>query len=158
MTPIETSLLSQFAILDLRSSKILSRLMLIHLPPRFEAATHARNVFESIVNQKRGCAETAVAVIAINNNRLILFRFLQKLLCVAVVQVKRPRNMRLAVRSGIANIDARTRSLIELRLGIMNLNLRDFHTGPLLTYSYFSIKPKLDCPQQQISSRIIGDG
>jgi len=65
---------------------------------------------KSIVNQKRGRAETAVAVIAVDKIAPHPFPFLKKLVHVAVVHVKRPRNMRLGERSGIANIDERPAS------------------------------------------------
>jgi len=60
--------------------------------------------------RNRGRARLLFAVIAVDTIGPILFRFLKKLVHVAVVHVKRPRNMRPPERSGIANIDERPRS------------------------------------------------
>src|SRR5512135_80955 len=110
--------------------------MLIRLPPGFEAAAHADDVLEAVFQKKGGGAEAAVAVVAVNHEAFFFVGVLKKLLHVAVVQMNRPRNMRLAVGAGIANIDEQGLLLIEFSLGIMNLNLRAFHRTTTCLYLF----------------------
>src|SRR5918999_3838031 len=119
--------------------------MLIHLPPCFEAAAHAGDVFKSIVNEKSGRAETAVAMIAVDYDRLILIRTLQKILHVVIVQMNRARNMRLPIGTRIANIDKGNRSFIQLLLSIVNLHLGNLHASAP-RYGSSSFKLETSCP------------
>src|SRR6266508_3826885 len=132
--------------------------MLVYLPPGFEAAAHTGDVFEAILEKKRRRPETTVTVVAVNHDWRFFVGVAKKFLHVAIVEVNRAVNMRVAIGTGIANIDEHTFVAIELLLSVMNLNLRNLHLRPLLAYSRSSIKPKPACPQRQISRPIMGDG
>src|SRR5258708_32595490 len=93
------------SIFDSRSSDFLFRLVLIHRTPSFEPAAHARDVLKTVLDEKRGRTETAVAVVTIHHDRLLLVGVLQKLLHVGVIELNRAGNVRLAVGAGIANVD-----------------------------------------------------
>src|SRR5689334_19471838 len=60
------------------NQKLFSGFMLEHLPPGFEASAHAGHVLESVLDQKRGSAQAAVAVIAVNDYAFIFVGVLQK--------------------------------------------------------------------------------
>jgi len=101
--------------------------MSIDLTPCFEAAAHADNIFETVL-EKVGCgAETAVTVIAVNHYRLFFVRILNELLHIAVVQMQRSRNVRCLVRARIADIDENRLVLIEALFGLVNLYLGNLH-------------------------------
>src|SRR5262249_36240941 len=86
-------------------SSIASRfsLVLIHLAHGFETAAHARNILEAVFDEVSGGAETAVAVIAVDDNRGLFVGVLDKLLNIAVMKMTRAGYMGRAIGSGIAN-------------------------------------------------------
>src|SRR5215470_5040413 len=98
--------------------------MLIHLPPSFEAAAHAGDIFETIFDQERSRAQTAIAVVTIDDNGRLFIRILQKFLHIPVGQMHGSRNVGRAVGAWITNIDERACFAIQFLLCLMNLNLR----------------------------------
>src|SRR4030095_6323532 len=127
--------------------------MLIHRTPSFEPAAHARDVRKTVLDEKCGRAETAVAVITIHHHRLFLGGVLQKLLHVAVIELNRTGNVRLAVGAGITNIDEQTALLVELLFSLMNGYLGNFHSALLASCCRF-IKLESSCPPREIFSPI----
>src|SRR5439155_7485059 len=112
---------------------ILFRLMLIHLPPCFEAAAHTRDVFEAVFNEVRGRAKTAVTVVAVDNDRGLFVGVLDKFLNIAIIEMQRAGYVRRAIRSGIANIDKDGRFLFQLLFRLMYLDLGNiYHRSQLL--------------------------
>src|SRR5262245_62587614 len=97
--------------------------MLIHLPPGFEPAAHARNILEAVFNEVSSGAETAVTVVAINDHRCLFVNVLDEFLNVAVMKVPRSGYMGRAIGSRIANIDEDTLFLVEFFLGVVYLYL-----------------------------------
>ena len=131
--------------------------MLIQLPPPLETAAHADDVFKSILDQKRGRAETAVTVITINHNRFFLVGLLNEFLNVAIVQTNRAGDMRLAVRGRIANIDEQALFLIEPLSGVVNLYLRDIHTeAPRLTAVFYQARTELSTAKACCRECVLG--
>src|SRR6266704_5053062 len=68
---------------------ILFSLMLINLSPCFEAAAHARDVFEAVFNEVRGRAKTAVTVVAVDDDRGLFVGVLDKFLNIAIMEMQR---------------------------------------------------------------------
>ena len=58
--------------------------MLIDLPPGFESAHHAGDVDEAVLHKVSRRAHAAVAMVAIDDDALVLRRVLQKFLHIAV--------------------------------------------------------------------------
>ena len=102
---------------------ILVRLMLIHLPPGFEPAAHARHILEAVFNEVSSGAETAVTVVAINDHRCLFVDVLNEFLNVTVMKVPRAGYMGRAIGTRIANIDEDTLFLVEFFLGLVYLYL-----------------------------------
>src|SRR4029077_8237844 len=102
---------------------ILFRLMLIQLPPCFEAAAHTRDVLKAVFNEIRGRTKTAVTVVAVDDHRGLFVGVLDKFLNIAIMKVQRAGYVRRAIRSRIANIDKHGRFLFQLLFRLMYLNL-----------------------------------
>src|SRR5262245_47580291 len=97
--------------------------MLIHLPPGFEPAAHARNILEAIFNEVSSGAETAVTVIAVHDHRCLFVDVLDEFLNVTVMKVPRAGYMGRAIGTRIANIDEDALFLVEFFLGLVYLYL-----------------------------------
>ena len=97
--------------------------MLIHLPPGFEAAAHARNIPKAVFDEVSGGTKTAVAVIAVNHDRGLFVGILDKFLNIAIIKMHGARYVRGAVGSRIPNIDEDTLFLVEFFLGLVYLYL-----------------------------------
>src|SRR5262245_20469642 len=66
------------------------------------------------------------------------------------MEMKGARYMRLLIRPGVANIHEPTFLLIEFFLGVVNLNLENFHARSLRGRS---IKLETSCPQQNLPAQ-----
>ena len=97
--------------------------MLIHLTPRFEAAAHARNILEAVFNEVGGCAETAVTVVAVDDNLGLFVGILDKFLNIAIMKMPRAGDMGRAIGTRITDIDEDTLFLVEFFLGLVYLYL-----------------------------------
>src|ERR1043166_2314967 len=69
--------------------------MLVNLPPRFEPATHARDVFEAVFQEISRSSQTTVPMIAINDQLAIFIRAFDEALHISVVEMKSAGNMRI---------------------------------------------------------------
>jgi hypothetical protein len=104
--------------------------MLIHLPPRFKADAHTRNILEAVFHEVSRGAKAAVTVIAVNDDRRLFIGILDKFLDIAIMKMQRAGYVRCAIRSRIANIDKHGLFLIQLLLGLMYLDLGDIVETP----------------------------
>ena len=99
--------------------------MLVHLPPRFEAAAHARDIFESAFHKVSDGAQTAVTAITVNNHFAILISAFDEFLHVPVVQMNGSGDVRCPVRTRVRYIHKHAIMPIELFLGLLNLNFQN---------------------------------
>ena len=97
--------------------------MLIHLTPRFEAAAHARNILEAVFNEVSGCAETAVTVVAVDDNRGLFVGILDKFLNIAIMKMQGAGYVGGVIGTRITNIDKDALFLVEFFLGLVYLYL-----------------------------------
>ena len=97
--------------------------MLIHLPPRFEAAAHARNILEAVFNEVGGRAKTAVTVVAINDDLGLFVSILDKILNIAVMKMQGTGYVGGVIGTRITNIDKDALFLVEFFLGLVYLYL-----------------------------------
>ena len=97
--------------------------MLIDLTPRFKAAAHARHILEAVFNEVSSGAETAVAVIAVYDDRRFFVGILDKFLNIAIMKMPRAGYMGRAIGTRIANIDENALFLVEFFLGLVYLYL-----------------------------------
>src|SRR4030095_3630174 len=97
--------------------------MFIHLPPSFEAAAHACNILEAVFNEIGGRAKTAVAVIAVNDDRRFFVGILDKFLNIAIMKMPRAGYVGGVMGTRITDIDEDTLFLVEFCLGLVYLYL-----------------------------------
>src|SRR5262245_38386706 len=97
--------------------------MLIRLPPGFEPAAHARNILEAVFHEVSRGAETAVAVIAVNDDRRFFVGILDKFLDIAIMKMQCAGYVRRAIGTRVANIDEDALFLVEFFLGLVYLYL-----------------------------------
>ena len=97
--------------------------MLIHLPPGFEPAAHARDVLEAVFSEVSSGAETAVTVIAVNNHWRLFVGVLDKFLNIAIMKMPRAGYVSRVIRTRISNIDEDALFLVEFFLGLVYLYL-----------------------------------
>src|SRR5262245_21114656 len=97
--------------------------MLIHLPPGFEPAAHARDILEAVFNEVSGGAETTVTVIAVHDHWHLFVGTLDEFLNIAVMKMPRAGYVGRAIGTRIANIDEDALFLIEFFLGLVYLYL-----------------------------------
>ena len=97
--------------------------MLIDLTPRFKAAAHARNILEAVFNEVSSGAETAVAVIAVNDHWRLFVGILDKFLNIAIMKMPRAGYVGRAIGTRITDIDEDTLFLVEFFLGLVYLYL-----------------------------------
>ena len=97
--------------------------MFIHLPPGFEAAAHACDVLEAVFNEVSGRAQTAVTVVALDDNRGLFVSVLDKLLNIAIMKMPGAGYVGRAIGTRITDIDEDTLFLVEFFLGLVYLYL-----------------------------------
>ena len=97
--------------------------MFIHLPPRFKAAAHACNILEAVFNEVSSGTETAVAVIAVYDDRRFFVGILDKFLNIAIMKMPRAGYVGRAIGTRITDIDEDTLFLVEFFLGLVYLYL-----------------------------------
>src|SRR5258706_2668093 len=108
---------------------ILSRLMLVDLPPGLEAAAQARDVFKPVFQKIGGGAEAAVAVVAVDDHLALLVRAFDELSHVAVVQVNGAGDVGGAVRARVADVHEQAVPPVEFFLRLVDFYLRNLAHG-----------------------------